>query len=105
MIKKKSLKFLKHSMENFIFDISCHFYFRTAFYNLNELKLNKLYRVNIPTYDGSGQAVHPSIIYNKREYILAFTPYRNTNDKLENPSIVVSNNGINFFKEKKPLIL
>ena len=57
--------------------------------------------LNIPTYDGSGQNVHPSLVYfeepfNGWKYWMAFTPYANSNKQLENPSIVVSNDGLNW---------
>jgi hypothetical protein len=55
-----------------------------------------------PTYDGSGEAFHPSV-YDAGEgnvwpstgspqhrYWMAMTPYPNTNDAYENPSILVS---------------
>lgn len=52
--------------------------------------------LTIPTYDSSGQAIHPDVVYfpsgwNGYTYWMAFTPYTNTNDQFENPSIVVSN--------------
>lgn len=56
-----------------------------------------------PTYDGSGQVVHPSVIDFKTEYNLdnwngyrywmAITPYPYGNDAYENPSIIASNDG------------
>lgn len=51
-----------------------------------------------PTYDGSGAAVHPSVLYfpqgwNGHRYWMAMTPYPTSNNKLENPSILVSNDG------------
>jgi hypothetical protein len=54
--------------------------------------------VNIPTYEGSGVAVHPSVYYkpdgwNGHKYWMAFTPYSNSNNQLENPSIVCSDDG------------
>jgi|GEM_PF-2082668 len=62
---------------------------------------NASIRLNVETLDGSGQAAHPDIIKfvngfrgglsAKCVFIMAMTPYRNHNDKLENPSIVVSN--------------
>lgn len=69
--------------------------------DLEGMKTNKPYRVKIPTYDGSGQVVHPSVVYLKAEdeYFLAFTPYTNTNDKVENPSVVISNNCFCFKEE------
>lgn len=56
-------------------------------------------RLVTPTYDGSGDAIHPSVIdfgeagWNGWRYWLAHTPFHGNNDKLENPSIAVSNNG------------
>lgn len=59
-----------------------------------------------PTYDHSGQAVHPSVIDFKMEfgvnnwggfrYWMAFTPYPNFNYAHENPSLLVSTDGINW---------
>lgn len=55
-------------------------------------------RINIPTYEGSGVAVHPSVYYNQNawngyEYWMAYTPYPSANSQLENPSIAVSHDG------------
>jgi hypothetical protein len=55
----------------------------------------------IPTYEGSGQTVHPSVVFvsarwNGYEYWMAHTPYPETNDDFENPSISVSTDGINW---------
>lgn len=55
-----------------------------------------------PTYDGSGQAVHPSVIdftdhglstWNGHRYWMAMTPYPSSNSAYENPSILVSSDG------------
>lgn len=57
-----------------------------------------------PTYDGSGQAVHPDVVYVPEgwgsdtngkawPYWMAMTPYPNGNDAYENPSILVSDDG------------
>lgn len=61
-----------------------------------------------PTYDGSNQAVHPSVLYikdgfNGYKYWMALTPYPNGNDDFENPQILVSNDGVEFsyFKNLK----
>ncbi|HOX26988.1 MAG TPA: DUF2341 domain-containing protein [Candidatus Krumholzibacteria bacterium] len=48
-----------------------------------------------PTYDGSGQVVHPDVLHvpggwNGYEYWMGMTPYPNGNDDYENPSILVS---------------
>lgn len=51
-----------------------------------------------PTYDGSGQAVHPDIVYfdtpwNGYTYWMSMQPYPNGNDDYENNSILASNDG------------
>jgi hypothetical protein len=58
-------------------------------------------QLNIPTYDGSGQAVHPDIAYfasasgwNGYKYWMVMTPYPKGNSAFENPSIIASNNGV-----------
>ena len=68
------------------------------------------------TYDRSGQAVHPSVIDFKTEYDLetwgkfrywmVLTPYPNFNSAFENPSILVSGDGLNWINPpgiKNPL--
>ncbi|MDQ0154901.1 hypothetical protein [Robertmurraya andreesenii] len=58
----------------------------------------------IPTYDGSGQTVHPSVKYfdslatapSGYKYWMAHTPYPNSDDDYENPCIAVSNDGIQW---------
>ena len=72
---------------------------------LEELDFNKKYKAYIPTYEKSNQIVHPDILVRitSPKYVLVFTPYPNTNDKFENPSIVISDDGINFHEEKKGL--
>lgn len=54
--------------------------------------------LTIPTYDGSGTVVHPSLVFcdkgwNGYRYWLAFTPLPSGNSAFENPSVVVSNDG------------
>jgi hypothetical protein len=53
-----------------------------------------------PTYDTSGQAMHPSVVdlgsgntWNGKRYWMAMTPYPQGNDDYENPSILVSDDG------------
>ena len=53
---------------------------------------------NIPTYDGSGQATHPSVVrfekpWHGYKYWMAMTPYPFNNDGLEDPSILASHDG------------
>ena len=63
----------------------------------------------IPTYDGSGQVVHPSIVYFETgypyKYVMVFTPYPNSNDDYENPSVIFSNDGLDWTSDgvKNPL--
>lgn len=73
--------------------------------SIEDLPFYKKIKVFIPTYEGSSQVVHPDILVQKDspKYVLAFTPYPNTNDKFENPSIVISDNGIRFYEEKNGL--
>lgn len=59
---------------------------------------NAINYLNIPTYEGSNQAVHPKVLYfqngwNGWKYWMVMTPYPNGVDSWENPSIVVSNTG------------
>lgn len=55
-----------------------------------------------PTYDGGNEVVHPSIVdfggspWNGVRYWMAYAPYTATNSQLENPSIVVSSDGLNW---------
>lgn len=54
-----------------------------------------------PTYDGSGQTTHPSIRYfpdswNGFKYWMAHTPYPDGNDDYENPSMLVSQDGLSW---------
>jgi len=55
----------------------------------------------IPTYDGSGQVVHPDIVYFSQgwrghRYWMAMTPYPSDTDSYENPSILVSEDGLSW---------
>lgn len=55
----------------------------------------------VPTYEGSGQTIHPSMLYfkdgwNGYNFWLGITPYPNSNDATENPSVFASNDGINW---------
>lgn len=54
--------------------------------------------MRVPTYDGSGEAVHPDVVtfpaaWNGFRYWSAFTPYRNSAVTLENPSLLGSRDG------------
>ena len=57
--------------------------------------------LSIPTYEGTDQPTHPSVVrfdqpWNGYTYWMAMTPYPFNNGALENPSIVASNDGINW---------
>jgi hypothetical protein len=62
---------------------------------------NSLSPLNIPTYEGSGEITHPDILvftkpWNGYLYWLAATPYPGRNERFENPSVFVSNDGIGW---------
>jgi len=61
-------------------------------------------KLQIPTYEGSGQTVHPDVFYDPAgwgedsngkawKWWMAHTPYPGSNGAFENPSIVVSDDG------------
>ena len=57
---------------------------------------NAATNLSISTYDGSGQETHPCVIYsltpwNGYHYLMVETPYPNTTDSYENPSMRYSN--------------
>ncbi|GEM_PF-6413954 len=63
--------------------------------------------LHIPTFDGSGQAVHPDIVkIGDSGYVLAFTPYPYSSELYENPSILVSRDGISWSEDeiKNPVV-
>jgi hypothetical protein len=67
-----------------------------GFESFNDSFMNAPQPLVTPTYDGSGQVVHPDVIYvpdgwNGFAYWLGMTPYPNGNDDWENPSILASN--------------
>jgi hypothetical protein len=66
--------------------------------------------LDIPTYDGSGACVHPSVCIPQspsgvfgsnaigwHRWWMAMTPFANSDSTLENPSILCSDDGINWF--------
>jgi hypothetical protein len=70
------------------------------FYDSFESK-NALARLVTPTYDGSGQAMHPDIVHvpagwNGYEYWMSNTPFPYDYDPVENPSLLASHDGINW---------
>lgn len=67
-------------------------------YDFDLLTPWKVSQLDTPTYDGSGQAVHPSVLYfasgwNGHKYWMCLTPYPEGNEDYENPSILVSEDG------------
>jgi len=65
--------------------------------------------LTIPTFDGSGQAIHQDIVKLKGkniQYVLAFTPYPFSNELYERPSILISQDGVSWFENgiKNPVI-
>lgn len=64
-------------------------------------RIENLKKLDIPTYDGLDQPTHPSVLrfyqkWNGWEYWMAMTPHSNGSEAVENPSILVSNDGINW---------
>ena len=56
--------------------------------------------ITVPTYDGTGQAVHPDVVlfadgWHGSKYWLTMTPYAGSDQKVENPSILTSDDGVN----------
>jgi hypothetical protein len=69
----------------------------------NSLATDKLFdnipdeaEIEILTYDGSNQVVHPDIILNNNTFYLAITPYPFFKDKFENPCLYSSKDGVNY---------
>ncbi|MDF2515288.1 MAG: 4Fe-4S ferredoxin iron-sulfur binding domain protein [Sphingobacterium sp.] len=57
--------------------------------------------LKLKTYDGANQTTHPSVLYfpekwNKWKLWMVHTPYPFSRDYYENPSIAVSNDGVNW---------
>ncbi|MBR5916417.1 MAG: hypothetical protein IKZ57_08225 [Spirochaetia bacterium] len=112
---KKILRFCKKRVLNLIYQVNYRVTTRRADKPLSELPVGKLFRLDIPTYDGSGQAVHPSLLVQDDRtsggnpvadgprFVLAFTPYTDTDDRVENPSILISDDGLVFREEKSGL--
>ncbi len=62
--------------------------------NRKEYKDNGNPSILLDTYDGSGQVVHPDIVYWHDEYWMVVTPYPYTNERYENPCIF---HGVSLF--------
>ena len=102
---RKFLRFCKKTVLNIIYWVNYRVMTQKTFDPIKSLPLGKFFRLDIPTYDGSGQAVHPSLLMRSEtpRFILSFTPYTDTDDRVENPSVVISDDGLNFREEKKGL--
>jgi|GEM_PF-1119632 len=78
------------------------FLFYSGFEELSaQVGMNAATPLVTPTYDGSGQVVHPDVLYvpdgwNGFEYWMGMTPYPNSNDNYENPSILASNDNVSW---------
>ena len=100
------LRFFKKALLDMIYRVKYKVMTRKPAGGLDALPLEKFFRLHIPTYDGSGQGVHPSLLVQDSgspRFVLSFTPYTDTDDRVENPSVVVSDDGIHFREEKPGL--
>ncbi len=103
---KKILRFCKKQFLDMIYRVKYNALTQKPDKALAELPPGKYFRLDIPTYDGSGQAVHPSLLVQDAgspRFVLSFTPYTDTDDRVENPSVVVSDDGLCFREEKEGL--
>jgi len=65
------------------------------------IPLTPLVQLTLPTFDKSGQAVHPDVVrfpgaWNGWEYWMAMTPFPKGNEAYENPSVLVSHDGLTW---------
>ncbi|MDD5569964.1 MAG: hypothetical protein PHD97_02295 [Bacteroidales bacterium] len=92
----------------------CNKYFRNYSYDDNDALYECLSKLpsdtilNIKSYDGSNQVMHPDICVfldsmGKTKFCMVLTPYPYQNAKVENPCIYISSDGLNFYEEKKNL--
>ena len=104
---KKFLRFCKKTVLDIIYRVNYKIVTQKPDRALEELPEGKFFQIDIPTYDGSGQAVHPSLLVqdsgraqgNSPRFVLSFTPYTDTDDRVENPSVVISDDGLHFHEE------
>jgi hypothetical protein len=66
-------------------------------------RLERPSKITIPTPDGSGESLHPSVVYiaggwgtENKPYWMVMTPYKDADSSLENPSILCSADGITW---------
>ena len=102
---RKMLRSCKKVLLDIIYRVNYKVMTQKACDPITDLPLGKFFRLDIPTYDGSGQAVHPSLLVRSDtpRFVLSFTPYTDTDDRVENPSVVISDDGIHFREEKPGL--
>ena len=103
---RKMLRFFKKALLDMIYRVNYKVMTRKPDGGLDDFPLEKFFRLDIPTYDGSGQGVHPSLLVQdggSPQFVLSFTPYTDTDDRVENPSVVVSDDGIHFREERPGL--
>jgi len=67
----------------------------------NRINRNPMLPITIPTYDGSNQTTHPDVLYfengwNGSNYWMVHTPYPYSDEKIENPSIARSTDGVHW---------
>ena len=99
---KKFLRFCKKTVLDIIYRVNYKVVTQKPIGTLADLPLGKFFRLDIPTYDGSGQAVHPSLLVQddgSPHFVLSFTPYTDTDDRVENPSVIISDDGLDFREE------
>ncbi|NPA30163.1 MAG: glycoside hydrolase family 32 protein [Epsilonproteobacteria bacterium] len=63
---------------------------------LRTIPVNQAVQINVPTYDGTNQVVHPDIQIRNNTFYLTITPYPWSNADHENPSFFVSGDGFNW---------
>ncbi len=73
---------------------------KSLFEELNKITEGETRIIEIPTYDGSNQVVHPDILIKDNIFYLAITPYPYGNHDHENPSLFVGKNGMDFYPPK-----
>ena len=102
---RKMLRSCKKVLLDIIYRVNYKVMTQKACDPITDLPLGKFFRLDIPTYDGSGQAVHPSLLVSSDtpRFVLSFTPETDTDDRVENPSVVISDDGLNFREEKPGL--
>ena len=71
------------------------FWFRKDISSLKVFSENT-FQLDLKTYDGLNQAVHPDVIFKDGKYYMAISPWPFMINKYENPCLFLSDDGINF---------